>query len=355
MTLLQYQRHDNSKIPFCSTVVEKVSAVKDTFYNFIQTDKPIYKPGEKLQFRVLTVDRELKPYHRNNLEIKIVDINNTTQETISNQAGQYKGVFTGSHVISLSAALGNWRIEVIVDKKPELITSKSFIVEKYTLPLFEVYIELENKHLLFSNELKITIYAKYSFGDYVAGDAIIIITDTTNKHEYYNKITKNINQNDILSLRLDKIGINKDGEYKIFVEFSESQSGISFNKSATFYAHQSLKYKLSVFHPEKYLTDFPFSMEIYVMDWKNNRINNHIDMVDVTFKYQTINGTIGNVFYNEKINQGICNCEFRVPKNVSKLFVEVRFSNSLPYYADIMKGSVSVGINKLKVVYSPEQ
>jgi len=36
-------------------------------------DKPIFKHVDTVKFRIIVVDRHLKPYHMNNIEIKISD------------------------------------------------------------------------------------------------------------------------------------------------------------------------------------------------------------------------------------------------------------------------------------------
>lgn len=38
---------------------------------FIQTDKAMYKPGDKVQFRVIVVDKNLNPAQINNMDIYI--------------------------------------------------------------------------------------------------------------------------------------------------------------------------------------------------------------------------------------------------------------------------------------------
>jgi CD109 antigen len=79
------------------------------FSVLIQTDKALYKANDKIQFRVLIIDGDTKPYDITNeiVEVNIFDPN-------SNRIKQWKnielknGVFKNEMKLSSEPILGNW-------------------------------------------------------------------------------------------------------------------------------------------------------------------------------------------------------------------------------------------------------
>jgi len=77
MTLQRNETNSTGSYAKCMThTLYELNAEKKQFYTFIQTDKPVYKHGDTVMFRVLIVDKELKPYNVNNLNIRITDPHN---------------------------------------------------------------------------------------------------------------------------------------------------------------------------------------------------------------------------------------------------------------------------------------
>lgn len=355
MTLLRNMTGSESTVqPHCSTKVIPITPTIGNFYNFIQTDKSIYKPGDKVQFRVLTVDRDLKPYHRDNIDVSIIDPFKRTVASFQNQSGQYTGVFTDSYPLSPSTVLGDWKIKVVVDKKPIAAVYKTFAVQKYTLPLFEVHIDIDKPHLLLHNDVKITIYAKYSFGEFVTGNANLIIRDVDRGHTYVNENILNIVEKKDFIKKLSDFQIFDEAKLEAFVEFLEPESGISFNKTAFFYVHTDTKYKLTVLHPDKFRPDFPYNVEVYINDWKNEKIMSHNEQIRIAFHYKTKNESTGTHYILGRLKNGKLLSEYYVPQEVKQLDIDVEFPSSISYREKIPLGSVSIGLNKLAVGHTPK-
>lgn len=84
------------------------------FSVFVQTDKSIYKPGDKVQFRVLVLDSSTRPYFTKDVKIYITDGGR-------NRIKQYqdinlvKGVYQNEFQLSDSPVLGIWHINMEVD------------------------------------------------------------------------------------------------------------------------------------------------------------------------------------------------------------------------------------------------
>lgn len=137
---------------------------------FIQTDKAVYKPGDKVQFRVLVVNSETKPVVPTNVQIFISDAD-------SNRIKQYenveieKGVYKDEFQLSDEPVLGNWKIEVKVDngERNEVVY---FSVDEYVLPVFDVTINTKSK-ITVDNDIVVTYSAKYTYGKEADGTAEI--------------------------------------------------------------------------------------------------------------------------------------------------------------------------------------
>ena len=96
---------------------------------FVETDKPIYKPGQELHIRVLLMDVDLKPVS-GNVNIEILDAKGNKvfrRETGTDEFGM------ASLTMPLSAEpnLGVWKI---IATREGLKTQTDVRVERYVLP-----------------------------------------------------------------------------------------------------------------------------------------------------------------------------------------------------------------------------
>jgi CD109 antigen len=77
---------------------------------FIQTDKAVYKPGHKVQFRAIVLDAHMKPSVTGALDVYITVSNAACQKHVLNflYLMNLKGVFTDKH---LSTMLNHWPVQ----------------------------------------------------------------------------------------------------------------------------------------------------------------------------------------------------------------------------------------------------
>lgn len=118
---------------------------------FIQTDKPIYKPGELVQFRVLLLDRSLRPKGAGPIDVIAKDSQGNIIKQWRNQVVQ-RGLFASELQLSTQPNLGDWTLEVQYKSQKE---SQQFTINEYVLPKFNVEIQMP-EHGTF-NESKITV------------------------------------------------------------------------------------------------------------------------------------------------------------------------------------------------------
>ncbi|GBN97171.1 Murinoglobulin-2 [Araneus ventricosus] len=124
----------------CISGSDKVnfSPSKENIY-LIQTDKPLYKPGQTVLFRVLKLDKQLRPSSDEGDigEVYIEDPKGT-------RLYQWKRIHLGKGIKQLEfqladePVLGNWRITVWNNNVTE---SETFEVKEYVLPKYDVTIK----------------------------------------------------------------------------------------------------------------------------------------------------------------------------------------------------------------------
>lgn len=143
--------------------------VHKSYSVFIQTDKAIYKPGHKVQFRAIVLNSHLKPSVTGALDIYITDGKGNRVKQW-NRALTTRGVFSGELELSKNPVLGDWNITVTV---LDQVFHKGFQVAEYVLPKYEVTVDVA-KHATFKDSKVVaTVRAKYTYGRAVKGEATI--------------------------------------------------------------------------------------------------------------------------------------------------------------------------------------
>ena len=144
-----------------STIVR----VEDGTVLFLETDKPIYKPGQDVHIRVLLLDPELKP-SPGDVTVEIQDakgIKVYKQETRSDDFG----MATLAMPLSAEPNLGVWKVTAAAGEQTAQMDIR---VELYTLPKYEVDVNLPSEWVLAGDPIVGTVSAEYSFGKPVRGE-----------------------------------------------------------------------------------------------------------------------------------------------------------------------------------------
>lgn len=95
---------------------------------FIQLDQQIYKPGDEIKFRIIVVNRDLKPYHMNNIDVAITDPYNHVVAKYEDLDDMGVGVLSNKLQLNSNSTQGEWKISAYVDKLKDQIVSKTFNV-----------------------------------------------------------------------------------------------------------------------------------------------------------------------------------------------------------------------------------
>ncbi|XP_050790972.1 alpha-2-macroglobulin-like protein 1 [Gopherus flavomarginatus] len=128
---------------------------------FVQTDKAVYKPGQTVKFRIVSLDKDFVPSTQ---KLPLV----TMQDPSGNRIAQWRDVTPQQGIVDLSLplsaepALGTYAIEAQG-------TRHSFSVEEYVLPKFEVTLELPPVVTVLDETLLLRVCGRYTYGKPVLG------------------------------------------------------------------------------------------------------------------------------------------------------------------------------------------
>ncbi|XP_034642037.1 alpha-2-macroglobulin-like protein 1 [Trachemys scripta elegans] len=130
---------------------------------FIQTDKPIYKPGQTVKFRIVTLNEDFIPLNDMYPLVFLQDPNN-------NRIGQWLDVAPQEGIADLyfqlaaELPLGTYIISVAKEK-----AHSSFSVEEYVLPKFEVVFEEPTQIYALDKTFPLRVCGRYTYGKGVQG------------------------------------------------------------------------------------------------------------------------------------------------------------------------------------------
>ncbi|NXW67191.1 A2MG protein, partial [Hirundo rustica] len=131
---------------------------------FIQTDKPIYKPGQTVLFRIVSLDEEFRPVN---------EMVSMIPDPKKNRLYQWTNVELEMGFIQLFFNLTSEPIQgtytVVAQKATGKKVQQSFSVEEYVLPKFEVTVKMPKVISILDEELKVTVCGLYTFGKPVPG------------------------------------------------------------------------------------------------------------------------------------------------------------------------------------------
>ncbi|KAL3881057.1 hypothetical protein ACJMK2_033253 [Sinanodonta woodiana] len=136
----------------------------------IQTDKAIYKPGQTILYRALSIKPDLSLIYEP-MDVDIYDPKGNKIVQIKG-ASDPSGVYQGSMVMTSEPILGDWQIKVTQGSET---AEKIVTVAEYVLPSFEVSIILPPFALTSDESLPIAVKATYTFGKRVEGTVSIMI------------------------------------------------------------------------------------------------------------------------------------------------------------------------------------
>ncbi|KAL1005735.1 hypothetical protein UPYG_G00063310 [Umbra pygmaea] len=175
-------------------------------YIFIQTDKPVYNPGDTVRCRAFVSTPSFQAFDRSiTVEYQNSDgvVVKQTSRTRANN-----GIFADTHVLSDIVNEGTWKITAKFDNLEQNKFITEFEVKKYVLPAFNVTLTPKKSSLsLDDTELVVEITASYLYGEDVQGTAYVVFGVDINKEKRRLPSVKKVNnlQQGTAVLTMDEI------------------------------------------------------------------------------------------------------------------------------------------------------
>uniref|UniRef100_A0A2K5MFN6 Alpha-2-macroglobulin bait region domain-containing protein n=1 Tax=Cercocebus atys TaxID=9531 RepID=A0A2K5MFN6_CERAT len=141
---------------------------------FLQTDQPIYNPGQRVRYRVFALDQKMRP----STDAITVTVENSHGLRVRKKDVYLpSSIFQDDFVIPDISEPGTWKISARFSDGLESNRSTQFEVKKYVLPNFEVKITPGKPYILtvpgHLDEIQLDIQARYIYGKPVQGVAYV--------------------------------------------------------------------------------------------------------------------------------------------------------------------------------------
>ncbi|TRY97834.1 hypothetical protein DNTS_014966 [Danionella cerebrum] len=140
---------------------------------FIQTDKPIYNPGDAVRFRAFVSDMDFRASERT-LSVEIQNPDGIAIHRIE-RVKAIDGVLPDIFTLSAGVKEGKWKVVAKFEHGKENVFSREFEVKKYVLPAFNVTLTPSTPHVSLDQEaLEVKITARYLYEEPVQGVAYVM-------------------------------------------------------------------------------------------------------------------------------------------------------------------------------------
>ncbi|XP_078507565.1 alpha-2-macroglobulin-like protein 1 isoform X2 [Lissotriton helveticus] len=129
----------------------------------VQTDKPIYRPGQNVKFRIVALKEDFVPSYET---YSIIELKDPNQNRLAQwlQVTPNQGIVDLSYQLSDEPALGTYAIEIEKGKG-----GKTFDVSKYVLPKFEVTFVGPFTFPALAPTFQLKVCGRYTYGKMVSG------------------------------------------------------------------------------------------------------------------------------------------------------------------------------------------
>ncbi|KAK2881192.1 hypothetical protein Q8A67_018460 [Cirrhinus molitorella] len=209
---------------------------------FIQSDKPIYKPGQTIKFRIVSLNSNLLP---RNQVFRTVEL----QDPFSNRIGQWLnrttriGILDLSHSMSPEAAQGYYTITAWDDKNQPI--SHSFEIQEYVLPKYEVNVDFPSVITVQDKEVTLKVCAKYTYGKPVLGSVNAEVCRQSYGYYWMRPMPDMVNVCKKYSMMTDKtgcgsevlnvteLGLTVGDSFQVNCNVEESGTGITMQGSTS--------------------------------------------------------------------------------------------------------------------------
>ncbi|GFT73842.1 CD109 antigen [Nephila pilipes] len=324
---------------------------------FIQTDRPVYKPGQLVQFRVIVVNPYLQP-RSSQFPIDLL-----VKDGHGNSIREWKEVYTTNGVASVDflladrPVLGDWAVHVIVEGQK---FHKNFSVAEFIMPTYEVHIDLPIYTTYNKSDVEATITAMYSYGKAVKGEITLTVAPRTR----YNKLNVRPYESFQTKIKIDGsvtvyLNLLKDlslrtdffkREIEFFALVEEEETGHKYNTTNTMWIYdKDIKIDL-IRTSETFKPGLKYTAFLKVSHQDDTPVSNSKGQLELMYGY-----TIREEDWKKELHtvprNGIVKLEFLPPNDETISYLNMRaFYQGLTYYLDRIDAAVSPSNNFIQAV-----
>ncbi|XP_073541270.1 alpha-2-macroglobulin-like protein 1 [Phyllobates terribilis] len=152
--------------------IKKIMLIKGNQMTFIQTDKPNYKPGQTVSFRIITLDRN---YHAKNDKYPLVELIDPDNNRIGQwlDVSPHQGIADLSFPLANELPLGNYVINI-----PNAYRA-DFSISEAVLKRFDVNMDVPKWPSVMDKFFIVKVCGRYTYGKPVSGSFHLSICEET--------------------------------------------------------------------------------------------------------------------------------------------------------------------------------
>lgn len=299
---------------------------------FIQLDKPVYKPGDVLRFRVVVVDEHTRPA----TNVKYVSV--TLLDPRGNMVSRwpygmlYKGVFESSVQLASAPELGSWTLMVGSGSNQ---VSKQIELKEYVLPKFSIKVHPAELLIVKEKRVKLDVATTFTSGNPVEGTLIVdLFLNDVNKRKPDHTYTGHIKAQSFVEFKLkDELEVDGDSDVThVFARVSVVE--IFSNKQETIIESIPVyrnKHAISVipsepmFEPGKLFTLLIMIKDHYGIPARGGKLA----AIDIIYDGDELeDGTDELSFEREPDEMGVIALKIVPPASAISFFLEVHYDGS---------------------------
>ncbi|KAM7243900.1 hypothetical protein CapIbe_004508 [Capra ibex] len=252
---------------------------------FIQTDKPVYSPGQEVHFRIVTLTSTFVPVNDQYSIVELQDPNN-------NRIAQWLNVVPKQGIVDLSfqlapeATLGTYSVAVADGK-----TFGTFSVEEYVLPKFKVEVVEPKQLSMAEDSFLVKVCSRYTYGKPMQGVAHVSVCQKPYIYRYPDperehlpdrckKVSGHIDKAGCISTSVAMSMFNFTGYYyrqdiNIMATVVEEGTGVEANTTRDIYISSQMGSMTFEDTNDYYYPNFPFSGKIRVKGHDGSLLKHH--------------------------------------------------------------------------------
>jgi len=148
----------------------------------INTDKPLYQPGQLMHIRALVLTPSTQALANQNTYFKICDPEGATLYRTTATTSRF-GIASADWSLPENTRLGDYRIWVGIEGGEDL-AGQDVRISRYELPNFKVNVDLDRKFYLPGQDATVTVKADYLFGQPLLRGNVRVVRESEREWDY---------------------------------------------------------------------------------------------------------------------------------------------------------------------------